>query len=107
MEILNNEISYFKDSDLKSNSMKINIENFVNKKSKICTCILDYNGKVFDNEQFLSVNKVPEESEENKNAIITSKLKELKDFLEKRQQQILSDVENHLKKCKIKEFSKK
>lgn len=107
LEILDSEVSYFKDSNVKSNSAEINTGNFVNKNSKINTFTLKYNGKIIDCGNLLKINTTPLDCEKYLRATLTSKLIKLKKQLENSKKQITEKVCKDLDERKVKKYLKK
>lgn len=106
-DVLNNEVSYFNGSDIKSNCLKVNTKKFVNKKSKIKANKLDYNGKIMDSEVLLEIVTTNLDSQKNLRATLTSKLIKLKENLENSKKQIVEKVCKDLEERKVKKYLKK
>ncbi len=107
LEFLNNEVSYFKESNVKSNFMKTSTKKLINKKSKIKTFALDYNGKMVNTGELLRLDTTSLDSEKNLRSNLTTKLIKLKENLENSKKQILEKVCEDLEERKVKKYLKK
>lgn len=106
LEILNNEVSYFKSSKIHSNLIEVITKKFINKNSKIFANSLSYNGKVINNGELLKVSTDSNKSVRNLRAVITNKLYALKERLDEEKNSIMKKVETNVKNSKVKKFVK-